>query len=71
MRRKPDLFEVAGDVVGCQEDFVVTEETGGLSDHQETVVEEDQLGVQLALLRPLPDIISQHRDIFRVLFSFK
>ena len=68
MRRKPDLFETAGDVVRCQEDFVVTEETGGLSDHQETVVEEDELRVQMALLHPLPDNISQHTS--RILISF-
>ena len=68
---KADLFPGAGDLVRGEENSVVSEEPGGLSDHQETVVEEDQLGLQLAMLPPLPDIISQHRDIFRVLFSFK
>ena len=55
-----DLLQTAGDLVRCQEDPVVSEEPGGLAHHQQTVVEEDELGVQLALLLPVPEYISQH-----------
>ena len=59
-RHKTDLFSTAGNLVRCQEDSVVSEKPGGLGDHQEAVMEEDELGVQLALLLPLPENISQH-----------
>ena len=68
IRRKPYLFETAGDVVRCQEDFIVSEETSGLGNHQETVVEEDELRVQVALLLPVPDNISQHTSYFKIFF---
>ena len=55
-----DLLQTAGDLVRCQEDSVVSQETGGLSDHQETVVEEDELWVQLAVLLPVPGNVSKH-----------
>ena len=63
-----DLFPGAGDLVRGEEDSVVSEEPGGLSDHQETVMEEDELRVQVALLLPVPDNISQHTSHFQISF---
>ena len=59
------LLLLAGDLLAAQEDGVMSEEAGGLSHHQQGVVEEDEVRGDRADLRTVTDINTNNINNFK------